>query len=249
MEGYTALAPFYDRFVGADYQQIIDFIDCKIKKYNPKISLVCDIGCGSGTVTLALLERGYDMIGVDGSFDMLNEAMNKRSEVAGGEKALFLCQELPDFELYGTVGAIISTLDTLNYVTDEKALDRLFYWFRNYLDPDGLLIFDINTLYKYQHILNNNCDIYDDDEVFMAWRSRFDGVICNHELSFFQKDNDCYWREDENQTQRYYSIDEIKALLEKYQFDILEIVDDYSEQIPKEETQRITFVAKVRKDS
>ena len=249
MEGYTALAPFYDRFVGADYQKIIDFINRKINKYCPEASIVCDIGCGSGTVTLALADLGYDMIGIDGSYDMLNEAIGKKSMAAGGDRALFLCQELPEFELYGTVGAIISTLDTVNYITDKEALDRLFYWFRNYLDPDGLLIFDINSLYKYESVLGNNCDIYEDDAVFMTWKSRFDFPICSHELSVFEREDDCYYRSDEDQTQRYYSIDEIKALLEKYQFDLLEIVDDYSENKPSDQSERITIVAQVRKDS
>lgn len=249
MEGYTALAPFYDRFVGADYPKMVAYIAKKIREYKPDASLVCDLGCGSGSVTLALLEYGFDMIGIDGSFDMLAEAMNKREQLQNADKALFLCQELPEFELYGTVSTIVSTLDTFNYLTDAEDLDRLFYWLRNYLDPGGILIFDVNTLYKYQSVLDNNCDIYEDEEVFMAWRSKFDGKLCYHDLTFFEKDEDCYFRRDESQAQRYYSLEEIKALLNKYDFDLLEVADDYSDEAPHDQTQRYTIVAKVRKDS
>lgn len=248
MDSYMALAPYYDRFVGADYDRIIAFICARLESYCNEPSLICDIGCGSGTISLALLKKGYDMIGVDGSYEMLNEALMKRDSMDGGERALFLCQELPDFELYGTVDAIISTLDTVNYITDDQDLDRLFYWFRNYLNPDGLLIFDINSLYKYTSVLDNNCDVYEDDNVFLTWRSRFDGIYCDHALTIFEKDEDCYFRSDEEQKQRYYSIDEIKALLEKYQFDLLEIKDDYSEREPFENSARFTFVARVRKE-
>ena len=125
MDQFTALAKYYDRFVGADYGKMADFIDHKIKEFFPSASLVCDIGCGSGTLTLALLEKGYDMIGIDGSVEMLSEAINKRAEVKNGDKALFLCQQLPEFELYGTVDCIVSTLDTLNYLTEETDLPVL----------------------------------------------------------------------------------------------------------------------------
>lgn len=244
MNSYSELAPYYDRFVGADYPKITEFLDGALKKYFPQASLVCDIGCGSGTLTLALLEKGYDMIGIDGSVEMLAEALNKRAELPGGERALFLCQQLPEFELYGTVDAIVSTLDTLNYLTEPKDLDRLFYWFRNYLNPGGILIFDVNTLYKYHTMLDQHCEIYEDDDVFMVWKSQFDGTFCSHLLTFFAQEGDAYFRTDEEQLQRYYSFEEISALLQRYGFRVLEVRDDYSDRSPAQETQRLTFIAK-----
>lgn len=244
MDQFSALAKFYDRFVGADYPAISAFIDQKIKQYKSDSNLVCDIGCGSGNVTLSLLENGYDMIGIDGSIDMLTEALNKRAAVEGGERALFLCQQLPDFELYGTVDCIISTLDTLNYITKHKDLDKTFYWFRNYLDPNGLLIFDINTEYKYQSLLDGHCSVYDEEDVFMAWHSQYDGELCRHKLTVFSNENGEYSRSDEEQIQRYYSLNCIKELLAKYHFEILEICDDYSANLPSDKTQRLTIVAR-----
>ncbi len=246
MNGFEALAQYYDRFVGADYDKIISFIDRKIKAYFPEASLVCDVGCGSGTVTFGLSEKGYDMIGIDGSMDMLTEAMNKRADHTNGDGVLLLLQQLPEFELYGTVDAIISTLDTLNYISNEEDLDRLFYWFQNYLNPEGLLIFDINSYYKYQTLLNNHCEIYDNDEIFLSWRSGFDGQFCSHQLTFFEKDGNTYRRRDEEQLQRYFSSSTIEALLNQYGFELLEILDDYSDQATNAETQRITYIARKR---
>ena len=244
MNDFSELARYYDRFVGADYDKITSFVDEAIKKNFPNASLVCDVGCGSGTVTLALLQRGYDMIGIDGSAEMLAEAMNKRVDISNGERALFLCQQLPEFELYGTVDAIVSTLDTINYITNEEDLDRLFYWFRNYLNPQGILIFDINSLYKYQNVLENHCDAYEDEDVFFVWRSQFDGVYCNHQLTYFLKNANKYERRDEEQLQRYYSEEEVRLLLKKYGFSILGVFDDYTVQKSSSKTQRLTFVVK-----
>ncbi len=243
MNDFNALAQYYDRFVGADYEKIVGFIDEKLKLHFSDASLVCDIGCGSGTVTLGLLARGYDMIGIDGSTEMLMEALDKKTQVNDGDRALFLCQQLPEFELYGTVDCIVSTLDTLNYLTDENDLDRLFYWFRNYLNPGGVLIFDINTLYKYQVLLDQHCEFYEDEDVFMAWRSQFDGTLCTHQLSVFEVQDDVYLRSDEDQLQRYYKTDEICKLLKKYEFHLVSITDDYSDLDPSNETQRLTFLA------
>ncbi len=248
MIGYTALAQCYDRFVGADYSKIVAFIDQQLKKNFDAPKLICDVGCGSGTVALELLKKGYDLIGIDGSVDMLSEAMQKRLLVENGDKALFLCQELPDFELYGTVDGIISTLDTLNYIETEKDLDRLFYWFRNYLNPGGILIFDINSFYKYDYVLKDYCQIYDEDEVFLTWRSTFDGTFCHHSISVFEEENDYYIRSDEEQKQRYYSVEQIGALLSKYGFDLIGIYDDYSNDQVGAKTERLTYVAKVRKE-
>lgn len=183
------------------------------------------------------------MIGIDGSVDMLAEAMNKRAESKYADKALFLCQQLPEFELYGTVDCIISTLDTLNYLTNEADLDRLFYWFNNYLNPNGLLIFDVNSLQKYNTLLNGHCAVYDEEDVFMTWQSNFDGTICNHHLSVFTKDADAYFREDEDQVQRYYSVETIKNELEKHHFKLICITDDYTNNLPDDQTQRLVFVA------
>ncbi len=246
MKEFSVLAQYYDRFVGADYSEIIEFIDRNIKQYFPSASLVCDIGCGSGTVTLGLLEKGYDMIGIDGSVEMLSEAQNKRMEMPNGDKALFLYQELPDFELYGTVDCIVSTLDTVNYLTEKGDIEQLFHWFFNYLNPNGLLIFDINSLYKYQKILDDHCDVYDADDVFMTWRSQFDGNLCSHYITVFEKNGDSYIRNDEEQLQRYYSELFILSLLEKNHFELLHIYDGYSEKIPEDNTQRLTFVARKR---
>ncbi len=242
MNDYATLAHYYDRFVGADYERIIAYIHNVIMEHFEDGALVCDIGCGSGTITLALAELGYDMIGIDGSEEMLNEALEKKYVSPTGCNALFLQQQLPEFELFGTVDVIISTLDTVNYITDKNQLDRLFYWLRNYLNPNGILIFDINTLHKYQNILDGHCAIYEDNDVFLTWRSHFKNSLCNHQITVFKEVGDAYNRFDEEQFQCYHSPDELERLFSKYGFKLLKVNDDYSNSEPSDKTQRITYV-------
>lgn len=244
-----AFAEYYDSLVGADYDKIIEYIDSSIKKYKPDSSLVCDLGCGTGTISISLRQKGYDLIAIDNSEDMLVEAREKCFD-AGISDILFLNQDIVDFELYGTVDVIYSTLDTLNYITDKRRLTTLFKWVRNYLNYDGLFIFDINSEHKFRDVLDNGTFVYDFDNVFCIWetecqkeKSKYD-----HFLTYFIKEeNGLYSRRDSVQSQRYYSCEEIQNLAEKFDFEILAINDDYSFKSVSDATERITYILKTKK--
>lgn len=239
----------YDLMVGADYDKIIDFIDNSIKKYKSDSTLVCDLGCGTGTVALALSKRGYDMIAIDGSEDMLGVAREKATSESD-DKVLFLCQDIVNFELYGTVDVIYSTLDTVNYITDKRDLNTFFKWVRNYLNFNGLFIFDINSEYKFNNILNDNTVVYEFDNMFCAWETvrRSDKIRFDHYLTYFKKmDSGLYERFDNVQMQRYYSGDEIEVIAQKYDFEIISVCDNYSEKSVKDSTERLTYVLKTNK--
>ena len=214
MESYTDFAYVYDKLIDQDYEKWADYIEniFKINKKEPK--LVLDLGCGTGSITNILAKRGYDMIGVDLSPDMLNVARNKAAEQK--LDVLYLCQDIREFELYGTVDAIICTLDVLNYITEPKELDRVFALVKNYLNPDGIFIFDINTEYKLKNILGNNTFINEEDGVFYTWENENVDCISNQYLTFFAEcENGMYERFDETHIQRAYKIDEIVDLLNK----------------------------------
>ena len=171
MESYTDFAYIYDKLIGQDYEKWADYIEDIFAKNNLKPSLVLDLGCGTGSITNILAKRGYDMIGVDISPDMLNVAREKATEE--GLDVLYLCQDIREFELYGTVDAIICTLDVLNYITDPDDLKQVFRLVRNYLNPDGIFIFDINTEHKLKNTLGNNTFITDEEGVFYSWENEY----------------------------------------------------------------------------
>lgn len=239
----------YDEMVGADYEKIIDFIDENIKKHKPDSELICDLGCGTGTVALSLSSRGYDVIAIDSSDSMLMMAREKAYEL-NDTKTLFLCQDIVNFELYGTVDVIYSTLDTVNYITDTKDLDTFFKWVRNYLNYDGLFIFDINSQYKFDRVLNDKTYIYDYEDLFCSWETQKDeqsGEYCHYLTYFIKNDDGTYERFDNAQYQRFYSKEEIETIAKKYDFEIIDIKDDYSDKSIASDTERYTYIMKTNK--
>ena len=214
MESYTDFAYIYDKLIDQDYEKWADYIEEVFKKHNVNPKLVLDLGCGTGSITNILAKRGYDMIGVDLSSDMLNVARDKAMEES--LDVLYLCQNIREFELYGTVDAIIGTLDVLNYITEPEDLNQVFALVKNYLNPDGIFIFDINTEHKLKNVLGNNTFINDENGIFYTWENEYIDNISNQFLTFFSEtDEGLYERFDEQHIQRAYTIEEIKEKLAK----------------------------------
>ena len=155
MDAYTGFAAVYDLFMdGVPYEEWADRIMENLKEYGIEDGLVLDLGCGTGSMTELLAGAGYDMIGVDASEEMLELADEKKEK--SGHDILYLLQDMREFELYGTVRAIVSVCDSLNYVTEEADLFQVFRLAHNYLDPDGVFLFDMNTVYKYLQVCGNS---------------------------------------------------------------------------------------------
>lgn len=241
MDAYSKFAQVYDKLMyDVPYDRIADIIDSKIKKHNIKNNIVLDLACGTGTLTCRLLKKGYDLIGADLSYDMLEIAQQKNPGV------LFLNQSMDDFELYGTVGTIVCCLDSVNYLIDDESLHRMFKLCNNYLEPDGLLIFDINTEYKFKNVLSDNIFTYDNDEIFYVWENDFseEEKLCDFYLTFFLKENDRYTRFDEVHTERMYTDDEIVKALTKNGFEVIEKLDDFTDEPAKKTSERMMYVCK-----
>ena len=172
MNDYNVIAGVYDRInSGVDYGRWGDYVEEMLGKYlAARPELVLDLACGTGSMTLELAGRGYDMIGVDLSEEMLAEATDRMYLMIDdgvlpeeGRRPLFLCQDIRNFELYGTVGAAVCCLDSLNYLIGDGELERVFATVHNYLDPNGLFIFDMNTPYKFEKIYGDNSYVYELD--------------------------------------------------------------------------------------
>ena len=154
MESYTSFAAVYDMFMdNIPYEEWASYVISLLREEGIDDGLVLDLGCGTGSLTEILAREGYDMTGIDLSPDMLQIAMEKRME--SGRDILYLNQDMREFELYGTVRAVISICDSLNYITEEAELEEVFRLVNNYLDPEGVFIFDFNTVYKYREILGD----------------------------------------------------------------------------------------------
>ena len=252
-QGYDAIAAVYDRLnAEIDYGAWADFVEESFKRYLEKRpSLVLDLACGTGRMTVALADRGYDMIGVDGSESMLSEAY-ARSE---GKGILYLLQDMRAFELYGTVQAAVCCLDSLNYLTEDGDLLRCLATVHNYLEPDGIFLFDVNSPYKFEHVYGDNAYILEDTdgdgkEVFCGWQNDFDRETgrCTFDLSVFSEDEDGrYYREDERQQERCYSMEEIREALFLSGFEVLLVSADFAFSEIGETTERWYFAVRCKK--
>ena len=251
MKSYEALAKVYDALGGdIDYVALADFFEAAFRRYGVSPSLMLDLGCGTGKMTLELAGRGYDMIGVDASAEMLARAY--ASMYAQGKSGvLFLEQDMRAFELYGTVGAVVSTLDCVNYLTEEGDLDRCFSLVHNYLDPDGLFLFDVNTPYKFEQVYGENAYILENEAGdFCAWQNDYDKErgLCRFLLSVFVPGADGrYERFDEEQCERCYTEQELRGALSRAGFTQIEFFGDLSFGAPREACERWYVAARCKK--
>lgn len=254
-EGYRAIARVYDRLnADLDYASFADYIEAAFEKYlKEKPELVLDLACGTGRMTRELSSRGYDMIGVDGSTDMLSVAY----QCAGAEKMpLYLCQDMRSFELYGTVGAVVSCLDSVNYLLREEDLRSCLATVHNYLDPDGLFLFDVNTPYKFRQVYGDNAYILEDElgdggtAVYCGWQNAYDEQtgICDFYLSLFEEQEDgSYVRTDEHQRECCYSRETLERLLTETGFELLGVFGDQRFGAPDVVTERWYIAARCKK--
>lgn len=245
MESYKDFSLVYDSLIDEDYEKWADYIEEIFKKYDTNPKLVLDLACGTGSVTKIMSDRGYEMIGVDISCDMLSVAQKKLE----GRGIPLLCQDMREFELYGTVDAVICTLDSLNYILDSDDLLKVFSLVDNYLNPGGIFVFDLNTEYKISEVLGNNTYVYNTEDIFYTWENEYDEQekICDFNLTFFVKDGEQYNRIDEVQSQRAYSSGEIENLLKKTNLNLLATYGAFSLEKPQKEAEKVFFVCK--KDS
>ncbi len=239
---YGDFAKLYEELQDINYIAFADYIEAIFEKEKVSPKLVLDLACGTGTLTSILAKRGYDMIGVDMSCEMLNIAREKAMEE--NLDILYLNQDMTDFELYGTVDAIICTLDGVNYLTEDGELEKMLSLAKNYLNPDGIMIFDINTEYKLSKILGNNTFVNEEKGIFYVWQNEYDekDKICYFRLDFFEKNVESYNRYTEEQAERAYSEKEILDASKKCGLSVSKVYDELKFSPPKADTQRCFFV-------
>ncbi len=216
MNGYTALARWYDLLNdGVDYEAWAD----ALSRYFPAGGTLLDLACGTGNMTLPLAARGFDMIGVDLSCDMLALARDKAG--AAGKNILFLQQSMTALDLYGTVDGIVCCLDGINYLTGEDDLRACFFSAWEFLCPGGRFVFDVNTPYKFEHIYGDRDYVLEDEGVLLAWRNEYEDGLCTFVLDLFVEGEDGrYERQCEEQTERCYTRDTLTRIAEECGFTV-----------------------------
>lgn len=248
MDAYTSFASVYDAFMdNVPYEEWAEYLCGLLEDYGVPGGLVLDLGCGTGSLTELLARRGYDMIGVDNSQDMLQIAMEKRAD--SGLDILYLWQDMREFELYGTVAAIVSICDSMNYLTEYEDLVQTLKLVNNYLDPQGIFIFDLNTLYKYRDVIGDRTIAESREDCSFIWDNAFDEEtgINEYDLTLFiQKEGDLYRRFDETHYQRAYAMEEIRQAVEEAGMEWVAVYDAFTRKEPEEDSQRVYVVVRER---
>ena len=245
-ESYTSFAQVYDMFMdNVDYPAWSKYLIQLLKEYQVEDGLVLDLGCGTGNMTELLAKEGYDMIGVDNSEDMLEIASEKRAE--SGLNILYLLQDMREFELYGTVKAVVSICDSINYILEEDDLREVFSLVNNYLDPKGIFIFDMNTVYKYREQLGEQTIAENREESSFIWENYFDeGEMVNeYDLTLFIRDEDGrYSKYEETHYQKAFEISEVLKAVKEAGMELVAVYDAFTREPVKETSDRIYFVVR-----
>lgn len=243
MEAYTSFAEVYDLFMdNVPYEAWCEYLAELFREYHIEDGLLLDLGCGTGKLTRLMEAKGYDMIGVDYSYDMLSIA-KEHSDAS----ILYLLQDMREFELYGTVKAIYSACDSLNYILEEEELREVFSLVNNYLDPKGLFVFDINTPFKYEVLLAENTFAETREEGSFIWENFYDEEeeINEYDLTLYIKDEDeRFQRFQEVHYQRSYSLETIQRLLEEAGMEFVAAYDAYTKNPVAEDSEKILVVAR-----
>lgn len=249
MDAYTSFAAVYDTFMdNIPYDEWGEYLKSLLREYGVQEGLVLELGCGTGNMTEILAESGYDMIGVDNAEEMLEIAMEKRTQ--SGQDILYLQQDMREFELYGTVKAIVSVCDSINYILEEEDLLQVFRLANNYLDPGGVLVFDFNTVYKYQEILGDQTIAENRDECSFIWDNYYyeEEKINEYELSLFirEEDSDLYRKYQETHFQKAYDLETIRQLVIQSGLEYITAYDAFTREAPTKTSERIYVIAKER---
>lgn len=246
MEAYSGFAKVYDLFMdNIPYEEWTDYVKELLCEEGIEEGILLDLGCGTGSVTELLARSGFDMIGIDNSEEMLEIAMEKKME--SGQDILYLLQDMREFELYGTVKGIVSICDSMNYILEDEDLLEVFRLVHNYLDNDGIFIFDMNTMYKYREILSDHTFAEDREESSFIWENYYDEEeeINQYDLALFVKDEDGrFTKYEETHLQRAYEQKRVEELIMESGLELLHVYDAFTRELPAEDSERIYFVCR-----
>lgn len=221
-------------------------------------NLVLDLGCGTGTLTEMLADKGYDMVGIDLSQEMLAIAMDKRDEAGSG--TLYLCQDMRELELYSTVGTVISVCDSINYLLEEEDILQTFKLVNNYLYPGGIFLFDFNTVYKYEQVIGDTTIAENREDCSFIWENFYDpdNQLNEYDLTIFVREDvmeegrnagmdageDRFRRFQETHVQRGYTLEQMERLVKKAGLKLEFAMDADTHGKVTEESERIYILAR-----
>lgn len=244
MSAYSDFAYFYDKLTDeSDYDERSEYIASLFAENSVTGGILLDAACGTGRLSQKLENHGFDVIGVDISEDMLSVATERKALT--GSNSLYLCQDISELDLYGTINCAVCTLDSINHITDPEKLKKAFCRIGLFMEKGGIFIFDVNTPYKHKEILGDNAFVFDTDDVFCVWQNEYDGKTQAVHIwldLFSPGDDGLYERYSEDFCEVIYSDEFLKEALSRAGFSVKNIYADLTRQKVESDTQRAVYV-------
>jgi len=240
---YDAFAGYYDVLTeNIDYDELAAYYDKLNLRYGGKRGILLDLACGTGSMSVRFAGMGYDVIGVDSSPEMLDAAMSKDHE-----GIQYLCQDMTELDMFGTIDTAVCALDSLNHLESTDALSAVFEKVALFCDKGAMFLFDVNTPYKHEHILGDSTFVYETDDVFCVWENEYigDGAT-DIQLDFFERDGDIYRRSSDGFTERAFPRGTIEKLLTEAGFEICGVFEYPTDNEPSETSEKLTFAARIK---
>lgn len=248
MSGYHSFSYFYDKLTSnISYKERAEYFDKLIKKHNGNKNLLLDLACGTGSLSEEFSRMGYDVIGVDASEEMLNEAMDKKFD--SGLNIQYLCQDMTKLDMFGTIDVTICALDSINHLKNADEIQTTFNKVSLFCEPNGLFIFDVNMPYKHQYVLADNTFIYDLDDVFCVWQNSFHSESDNYRVDisldiFGKNENGLYERYYDELSEIAFEREIIEKMLIAAGFSVEDVYDFDTVNPPMVNSEKFVFVAR-----
>lgn len=239
---YSSFAQVYDALTfNVEYEKRADYI-CEILRRNGcEKGILLDLACGTGSLSELIAKKGYDMILVDSSPEMLSFARERMPD------ALVLCQDMTELDLYGTINAAVCSLDSINHLLKPVDVKKTFEAVSLFTEKGGVFVFDVNTPYKHESILGNNTFVYEQDDVYLVWQNSYrrKSRTVDINLDIFTRENGVYNRNSETFSERAYNIDDICNWLTQSGFSVTGVYNDMTFDAPDEKSQRV-YISSVK---
>ncbi len=245
MDSYRVLASYYDRFTDdVGYEAWADFFEKIFQKEHISPQFIVDLACGTGAMTEQMAKRGYETMGVDASSEMLTQATLRTEQLE--PRPIYIQQRMEELDLYGTADAFLCCLDSVNYITEPALLEEAFSRVFQFLEPDGIFIFDINTPAKFQRIANTSY-VREDEDVYCVWQCLVEGSMCTYEFDIFEHREQQLWKRwQETHLEYIYQLDDLKKMLQRTGFTEIQCYPERSFDMVTGQEDRIFFTARKR---
>lgn len=250
---YGEFAALYDRLMSdVDYEAWAGYLDRLLSEHLPGRTdaqsqpTLIDCACGTGTMTIALAKRGYSLIGMDRSPDMLRIAQQKA--LAAGLRIPFVQRDMQQIAAHRPVDAVTACCDGVNYLTKPQEVRAFFDAVANALKPEGLLLFDVSSAYKLEHVLGGHTFGEAESDLAYLWCNNFDcdTRLVQMDLTFFVRETgkDTYRRFEETHMQRAHTREEIARWLSESGFALCGVYDAFTWKEPETDSERIQWIAR-----